>query len=75
MKKMKLTLCLILILLPGLFLMGCQKSENLDSTNDEIKNLIFNNKNELVVAVNVDGSSSELPFENVWMNRNNFGVV
>lgn len=57
----------------SMVMLGCQtgeKSENVIET--ETKEEEIAEEKEMVVAVNVDGSSSELPFENVWMNRSKF---
>lgn len=53
--------------------MGCQKAEDVaveQVTAEETQ--ILDRKNEMVIAVNVDGSATELPFESVWMNRSKF---
>lgn len=72
MKKKKITISLILILLLGSLLVGCRKEEHSAVSQTETENEVKEAKNEIVVAVNVDGSASELPFENVWMNRSRF---
>lgn len=73
MKRSKKKGFLFLIpLLLGL-LMGCygEKTASIGQKNDW-KAEVLSKEEEMLVAVNVDGSATELPFENVWMNRSKF---
>ena len=73
MKRRKYITLLFLLIMTSMVMLGCQtgeKSENVIET--ETKEEEIAEEKEMVVAVNVDGSSSELPFENVWMNRSKF---
>lgn len=75
MRRKNKCLYIILISILGLFLNGCQKESNLQSLADtEAKAGLktVQTEEEIVVAVNVDGSSTQLPFESVWMNRSKF---
>lgn len=75
MKRNKRILNILLISLLGILLTGCQKEEELPySVSQEIEKETEDSetKEEIIVAVNVDGSSAELPFESVWMNRSKF---
>lgn len=57
----------------SMVMLGCQTGENSENLIEtETKEEEIAEEKEMVVAVNVDGSSSELPFENVWMNRSKF---
>ena len=54
-------------------LTGCQNKKTVSTqTEQEIGQEIVTATEEMLVAVNVDNSVSELPFENVWMNRSKF---
>ena len=54
-------------------LTGCQKSQQEGTeTMQEAEQEIVTAEEEMLVAVNVDSSVSELPFENVWLNRSKF---
>ena len=65
--KMFLILCCC-----SMFL-GCQKAEDVTVEQETVgETQILDRKNEMVFAVNVDGSATELPFESVWMNRSKF---
>lgn len=71
-KKMKywfliLTLCVVLA--------GCRKEETVPEDSgqmEEEEEDALKAEEEMVIAVNVDNSSSQLPFESVWMNRSKF---
>ncbi len=70
-KRLKKTLLIFLLLI---FLTGCRK-ENImqEEERQNISNAeIADSQEEILVAVNVDGSSTELPFESVWLNRSRF---
>ena len=67
MKKCRRVKNLVLISFMIVFLTGCQK-ENRNVSDVEIAD----SNEEMLVAVNVDASSTELPFESVWLNRNKF---
>lgn len=77
MKRINVAISILLISLLGFFLIACQK-ENEDSYLEETKietvaeEEIEEEQKEIIVAVNVDGSSKELPLESVWMNRSRF---
>ena len=73
MKGSKFSLKIFLILLLCILLTGCQKITDMIEKQESVEEtLVLDAKNEIVIAVNVDGSSSELPFESVWMNRSKF---
>ena len=75
MKRNKRMLNLMLIFLLGILLMGCQKEEKSQESvivQAEAETESVEIKEEIIVGVNVDGASSELPFESVWMNRSKF---
>ena len=71
MKKRKIIGRILLIFLLVWIMSGCGKEE-VSKFEDTEDNELTNIKEEMVVAVNVDGSSGELPFENVWLNRSRF---
>ena len=72
MKRIKEVSKIFLILLLCMMMTGCQNREN--SVNEEFleETVIYDDEKEIVIAVNADGSSSQLPFESVWMNRSKF---
>ena len=74
MKRNKKTTNLFLILLLSTLLLGCrQETATQDDVKQEASEVeILGPEEEMIVAVNADGSSSELPFESVWMNRSKF---
>ena len=73
MKGSKFSLKIFLILLLCILLTGCQKITDMIEKQESVEEtLVLDAKNEIVIAVNVDGASSELPFESVWMNRSKF---
>lgn len=75
MKRNKRMLNLLLILLLGIFVTGCQKeaeSQENVVVQTEAEAESTGTKREIIVGVNVDGASSELPFESVWLNRSKF---
>ena len=64
---------MFLILCCCIMFMGCQKAEDVTVEPEAaLETQILDNKNEMVIAVNVDKSATELPFESVWMNRSRF---
>ena len=64
---------LFLIIIFSMILTGCQnlKSSTTQTKQEEAEETL-SAEEEMLVAVNVDNSVSELPFENVWMNRSKF---
>ena len=72
MKKSKDISKILLILLLGILLTGCQKTETVPELQESDEIQVRDKKNEIVIAVNVDGAYSQLPFESVWMNRSKF---
>ena len=71
MKKLKYIINILLII----FLCGCFTGCNSQTNGVESskKNISSEEKmEEMLVAVNVDSSATELPFENVWLNRSKF---
>lgn len=73
MKRKKVSISLFLLLLFSMLLMGCQNDTDKSVLGEtEETEEILSEEDELLVAVNVDGSVTELPFENVWMNRSKF---
>ena len=73
MKTKRMSKNIFLLLILSMVLMGCQKanvSHNMGDSEDAQR--MFSSEDEMLVAVNVDGSATELPFENVWMNRSKF---
>ena len=73
MKRKKYLAKLFLLMMTCMMVTGCQMKEELVTEPETVaeKEEIIKDR-EMLVAVNVDGSSSELPFENVWMNRSKF---
>ena len=71
MKKKQHILILLLSLLLCVWMIGCQGEESATEQPEKVEQ-IQEQKDEIVIAVNVDGSSTQLPFENVWMNRSKF---
>ena len=72
MKRKNYKTLLFLLLVSCLGMLGCQEKEtDMTATQKAVTEEVSDEK-EMVVAVNVDGSASELPFENVWMNRSKF---
>ncbi|MBR3601088.1 MAG: ABC transporter substrate-binding protein [Lachnospiraceae bacterium] len=71
MKKKQHILILFLSLLLCVWMIGCQGEESATEQPENVEQ-IQEQKDEIVIAVNVDGSSTQLPFENVWMNRSKF---
>lgn len=73
MKRSKKKGFLFLIpLLLGL-LTGCYGEKAVSNGQEtDRKAEVLSEEEEMLVAVNVDGSATELPFENVWMNRSKF---
>lgn len=64
---------ILFISLLGLLLGGCQKEMQVKySVDAESEMDVVGEKEEIIVAVNVDGSSTELPMESVWLNRSRF---
>ena len=54
---------------------GCGKEKEAlkpEETEDTAVIELADSNEEIVVAVNIDGSFDELPFENVWLNRSRF---
>lgn len=75
MKRNKRIMNLVFIFLLCTLLGGCQQktiTQNNVKQDRESESQIQEKEEEMIVAVNVDGSSSELPFESVWMNRSKF---
>lgn len=73
MKKKQNVLKIFLVLLLCVFLTGCQKTVHVMEEQEQLAQMQEEeSKNQIVIAVNADGSSSQLPFENVWMNRSKF---
>ena len=73
MKRKKYFAKLFLLIVLGSILTGCQNLKT-DSRQEEQEagQKMVSAEEEMLVAVNVDSSVSELPFENVWMNRSKF---
>ena len=73
MKKIKYVISIFLVLICCGYLVGCGsqigKTENNRDNNSDGAGA---GEEEMLVAVNVDNSATELPFENVWMNRSKF---
>ena len=64
---------ILLILLLCICVTGCQtKESNVKSEETLFEAQLRDAKNEMIIAVNVDSSVSQLPFESVWMNRSRF---
>lgn len=64
---------IFLILLFCLWITGCQKNKAEEALLKEKNGMEYvSSEEEMLVAVNVDGSALQLPFENVWMNRSKF---
>lgn len=75
MRRKNICFSIILISLLGLFLNGCQKetqAETQSLVEEEVDVETVEMQEEIIVAVNADGSSQELPLESVWLNRNRF---
>ena len=73
MRRKSICLYIILVTLLGLLLNGCQtEMETQSMIETEGEKVPVEEREEIIVAVNVDGSSTELPFESVWMNRSKF---
>ena len=73
MKKKADILKIFLMVLLCIFLTGCQKAgSETELWENEAQIQEEENQEEIVIAVNVDSASSQLPFENVWMNRSKF---
>lgn len=71
MMKKQHILIILLSLLLCVWMTGCQGEESVAEQPEKAEQ-IQEQKDEIVIAVNVDGSSTQLPFENVWMNRSKF---
>ena len=71
MMKKQHILIILLSLLLCVWMTGCQGEESVAEQPEKVEQ-IQEQKDEIVIAVNVDGSSTQLPFENVWMNRSKF---
>ena len=75
MRRKNICFSIILISLLGLFLNGCQKetqAETQSLVEEEVDVETVEMQEEIIVAVNADDSSQELPLESVWLNRNRF---
>ena len=73
MKRKRYFTKLILLVVFCVILTGCQNLKSMNTqTEPENGQEIVTETEEMLVAVNVDNSVSELPFENVWMNRSKF---
>ena len=74
MKQKWILVVLMVLLLMSACLIGCENKEvALETpTNKEEEISIDKNTQELVVAVNVDSSETELPFASVLLNRSKF---
>ena len=75
MRKRIILRTVLLIVLFMWIMAGCGKEKEISKLGKEEDTTaaeVANTKEEMVVAVNVDGSSDELPFENVWLNRSRF---
>lgn len=73
MKKFNRIRNLLFIICVCAYFTGCNSEVSKQRENE--KNTGSNTEmemDEMLVAVNVDSSSTELPFENVWMNRSKF---
>ena len=71
MRKKRYIVLIMLLLLSCFWLIGCQPVEE-QETVQEVEEVSFEEEDELVFAVNVDSSTSELFLESVWMNRSKF---
>ena len=64
---------ILLILLLCICVTGCQTTESSVKSEEALfEAQLRDAKNEMIIAVNVDSSVSQLPFESVWMNRSRF---
>lgn len=64
---------ILFILLLCIFVTGCRTTEsNVISEGTLFEAQLRDVKNEMIIAVNVDSSVSQLPFESVWLNRSRF---
>ena len=64
---------IFLLLWLCLLFTGCYPKESSLFQQEAVpETQILDAKDEMVIAVNVDGSSFQLPFESVWMNRSKF---
>ena len=75
MKTKKILIATVIFLLVVVGMMGCQTKEKpqeiqFDAEKTEIKTV--EDTKEMVVAVNIDSSTEELPFSSVLMNRSQF---
>lgn len=70
MKRNRYFTQLFLLIMACMLMTGCRSKEKIETAAVEAEEKTEDK--EMVVAVNVDGSSSELPFESVWMNRSKF---
>ena len=70
MRKKRYIVLIMLLLLSCFWLVGCQSVEE-QETVQEVEEVVLE-EDELVIAVNVDSSTSELFLESVWMNRSKF---
>lgn len=71
MKKIKIIISLLLIT-GCVSLVGCGEQQTDSKYSVNTGEDAEEAKEEMLVAVNVDSSATELPFENVWMNRSKF---
>lgn len=71
MRKKRYIVLIMLLLLSCFWLVGCQSVEE-QETVQEVEEVVLEEEDELVFAVNVDSSTSELFLESVWMNRSKF---
>lgn len=73
MKRKQYFAKLFILMVFCVILTGCQDKETYGMQEElEIGQETVAPVEEMLVAVNVDNSVSELPFENVWMNRSKF---
>lgn len=73
MKRKQYLAKLFFLIVFCVMLTGCQNTQQQNTqAEQEIVQEIVSAEEEMLVAVNVDSSVSELPFENVWLNRSKF---
>lgn len=77
MRRKNICFYIILIALLGMVVSGCQKEQEEknfveEGTSAESDTEAVEAQEEIIVAVNVDSSSKELPLESVWLNRSRF---